>query len=206
MPCMNLPIRTVAALIIAGVALSPAVEARKSKSALQQAVDAYQSTNSTTLPAAGTIEVAFSPNEGSEHLVVKVIDSAKSELDLLSYSFTSVAVVEALVRARHRGVTVRLVADAKDNLKADKARAALGALVNAGADVRTIRVYPIHHDKVIIADRQSVELGSFNYSDAAAHKNSENVLVNWGNPKLAEVYLKHFERNYGQAAVYSQGY
>jgi phosphatidylserine/phosphatidylglycerophosphate/cardiolipin synthase-like enzyme len=203
---MNLPIRTVAALIIAGVALSPAVEARKSKSALQQAVDAYQSTNSTTLPAAGTIEVAFSPNEGSEHLVVKVIDSAKSELDLLSYSFTSVAVVEALVRARHRGVTVRLVADAKDNLKADKARAALGALVNAGADVRTIRVYPIHHDKVIIADRQSVELGSFNYSDAAAHKNSENVLVNWGNPKLAEVYLKHFERNYGQAAVYSQGY
>jgi phosphatidylserine/phosphatidylglycerophosphate/cardiolipin synthase-like enzyme len=203
---MNLPIRTVAALIIAGVALSPAVEARKSKSALQQAVDAYQSTNSTTLPAAGTIEVAFSPNEGSEHLVVKVIDSAKSELDLLSYSFTSVPVVEALVRARHRGVTVRLVADAKDNLKADKARAALGALVNAGADVRTIRVYPIHHDKVIIADRQSVELGSFNYSDAAAHKNSENVLVNWGNPKLAEVYLKHFERNYGQAAVYSQGY
>jgi phosphatidylserine/phosphatidylglycerophosphate/cardiolipin synthase-like enzyme len=203
---MNLPIRTVAALIIAGVALSPAVEARKSKSALQQAVDAYQSTNSTTLPAAGTIEVAFSPNEGSERLVVKVIDSAKSELDLLSYSFTSVPVVEALVRARHRGVTVRLVADAKDNLKADKARAALGALVNAGADVRTIRVYPIHHDKVIIADRQSVELGSFNYSDAAAHKNSENVLVNWGNPKLAEVYLKHFERNYGQAAVYSQGY
>lgn len=137
------------------------------------------------MSAAGTIEVALSPNEGSEHLVVKVIDSAKTELDLLSYSFTSVPVVEALVRARHRGVTVRLVADEKDNLKADKARAALGALVNAGADVRTIRVYPIHHDMVIIADRQSLELGSFNYSDAAAHKNSENVLVNWGNTKLA---------------------
>ena len=40
----------------------------------------------------------------------------------------------------------------------------------------------------------------------AAHKNSENVLVNWGNPKLAEVYLKHFQRNYAQAAVYTQGY
>lgn len=87
-----------------------------------------------------------------------------------------------------------------------KARAALGALVNAGADVRTIRVHPIHHDKVIIADGQTVELGSFNYSDAAAHKNSENVLVNWGNPKLAEVYLRHFERNYAQATKYEQGY
>jgi phosphatidylserine/phosphatidylglycerophosphate/cardiolipin synthase-like enzyme len=203
---MTLPLRFILAVALAATLITPAVQARKSKSALQQAVDAYESTNSTTLPAAGTIEVAFSPNEGSEHLVVKVIDSAKSELDLLSYSFTSVPVVEALVRARHRGVTVRLVADEKDNLKADKARAALGALVNAGADVRTIRVYPIHHDKVIIADHQTVELGSFNYSDAAAHKNSENVLVNWGNPKLAEVYFKHFERNYAQASAYSPGY
>jgi len=48
------------------------------------------------MSAAGTIEVALSPKEGSEHLVVKVIDSAKIELDLLSYSFTSVRVVEAL--------------------------------------------------------------------------------------------------------------
>jgi phosphatidylserine/phosphatidylglycerophosphate/cardiolipin synthase-like enzyme len=53
-------------------------------------------------------------------LVVKVIDSAKSELDLLSYSFTSVPVVEALVRARHRGVTVHLEADEKDNVSADR--------------------------------------------------------------------------------------
>ena len=161
------------------------------------------------MPAAGTVEVAFSPNEGSEHLVIKVIDSAKSELCLLSYSFTSVPVVEALVRARHRGVKVTLVADYKDNVSADhsgKSRAALNALVNAGADVRTIKVYAIHHDKVIIADRQTVEQGSFNYSDAAVHRNSENVMVNWGNPKLAEVYLKHFERNYAQASTYSPGY
>lgn len=55
------------------------------------------------------------------------------------------------------------------------------------------------HDKVIIADRETVELGSFNYSDAAARKNSENVLVNWRNPALAKVYMQHFERNYRQA-------
>ena len=51
-----------------------------------------------------------------------------------------------------------------------------------------------------------MEQGSFNYSDAAAHRNSENVLVNWGNPKLAAVYLKHFERNYARAKAYVQGY
>jgi phosphatidylserine/phosphatidylglycerophosphate/cardiolipin synthase-like enzyme len=87
-----------------------------------------------------------------------------------------------------------------------KARAALSALVNAGCDVRTIRVYPIHHDKVLIVDGDTVELGSFNYSDAAAHKNSENVLVNWHNPQLAKVYLDHFARNYSQARPYDARY
>lgn len=140
---MLIQLRSIAAAVLCAALCIPAAHARKPKSIVESAVDAYQSTNSFTVPAAGTVEVAFSPNEGSEHLVVKVIDSAKIEIDMLSYSFTSVPVVSALVRARHRGVVVKLVADEKDNVSADhsgKARAALGALVNAGADVRTIRV------------------------------------------------------------------
>lgn len=193
---------------LAALALVTAADAKK-KTFVEQAVEAYQSHRSYEIPAAGTIEVAFSPNEGSEALVIKVIDSARSELRVLSYSFTSAPVTHALIRARHRGVEVKLVADQKSNVSEDrsgKARAALSALVNAGADVRTIGVYSIHHDKVIIADRETVELGSFNYSDAAARKNSENVLVNWRNPALAGAYLQHFERNYRQASPYAERY
>jgi phosphatidylserine/phosphatidylglycerophosphate/cardiolipin synthase-like enzyme len=161
------------------------------------------------VPATGHVEVAFSPNEGSQALVLKVIDSARAELLVMSYSFTSAPVVAALLKAKKRGVDVHLVADQKNNTSEDrsgKARAALSALVNAGVDVRTISVYPIHHDKVIIADRETVEMGSYNYSDAAARKNSENVLVNWRNPELAKVYMKHFERNYKQAQRYRDQY
>ena len=104
---------------------------------------------------------------------------------------------------------MQLVADYKNNVSEDrngKSRAALSALANAGVEVRVISVYPIHHDKVILADRETVELGSFNYSEAAARKNSENVLVNWKNPKLADVYLKHFERNYRQSKPFELQY
>jgi len=159
--------------------------------------------------ATGTVEVGFSPNQGAEALVIRVIDSATKELRVLSYTFTSAPVTAALLRAKKRGVDVRLVADSKSNTVDDrsgKARAALSALDNAGVDVRLIAVYPIHHDKVIIADRQTVESGSFNYSDAAARRNSENVLVNWNNPRLAEVYLQHFEQNYRQATAYRVPY
>lgn len=193
-------------ILCAAIAALPlAADARRPKSIIGQAVDAYEDQHSFTMPAAGTLELAFSPNEGSVHLVVKAIDSAQHELRLLAYDFTSAPVTEALLRAKHRGVDVRLVVDSKAG-RQEKAQAALSALATAGADVRIIKVYPIHHDKVIIVDRQTVELGSFNYSDAAARKNSENVLVNWGNPKLAEVYLGHFERNYAQAVPFAAAY
>ena len=189
--------------------VSPIQAKKKSESVVDALVDTYEAHHSFEVPATGTLEVAFSPDEGSEALVVRVIDLAKTDLRVLSYSFTSAPVTAALLRAKKRGVDVRLVADHKSNASQDnngKARAALSALINAGVDVRTISVYPIHHDKVIVSDRQTVQLGSFNYSDAAAQKNSENVLVNWRNPKLAEVYLQHFERNYRQARPYELAY
>jgi phosphatidylserine/phosphatidylglycerophosphate/cardiolipin synthase-like enzyme len=158
--------------------------------------------SSISLPSQGEIEVAFSPNEGSEALVIKVIDSANTKIDMLAYSFTNVPIARALMKAAKRGVKVTLVADYKENITEDKygsARKALSAVQKSGAEVRVIDVYPVMHDKSIVADGETTQNGSFNYSDAAAHKNSENVFVNWQNKKLADVYEKHFLRNYRQS-------
>ena len=95
---------------------------------------------------------------------------------------------------------------ANPKLVPDIVRPLLRRVTEPFVDVRTISVYPIHHDKVIVADRRTVELGSFNYSDAAARRNSENVLVNWGNTRLADVYLQHFDRNYRQAVRFEPAY
>ncbi len=210
---MNRPRITSLATLTVALALalpSPVALARKKQESLiDSVVNAYESNHSFEVAATGSIEVAFSPSEGSEALVVKVADSARTELRILAYSFTSAPVTAALLRAKKRGVDVRLVADEKNNVGDDrsgKARAALSALVNAGVNVRTISAYPIHHDKVMVADRETVQIGSFNYSDAAARRNSENVLVNWRNPKLAAVYLGHFERNYRQATAFQTQY
>jgi phosphatidylserine/phosphatidylglycerophosphate/cardiolipin synthase-like enzyme len=201
----------VIAPLVVGLALTTgaALARRNSNGFLEEVEQAVAARRSHEVPATGAIEVAFSPDEGSEALVVKVIDSARRDIRLLAYSFTSAPVARALLQAKKRGVEVKIVADEKNNVSQDrsgKARAALSALVNAGADVRVISVYPIHHDKVVIVDSETVELGSFNYSDAAAHRNSENVLVNWHNPQLARVYLEHFGRNYRQANPYQLRY
>lgn len=162
-----------------------------------------------TTPPAGTLETGFSPDEGAEDLVLKVIRSAKKEIRLMAYSFTSQPVVEALLAAKKRGVDIKLVVDHKSNVREErssKSRAALATLVNAGIPLRTISVYAIHHDKVIISDRETVQTGSFNYSDAAAHSNSENVLVIWSHPKLAERYLEHWTSRWNQGEPFQTRY
>ena len=164
---------------------------------------------SATVQHRGTIEYAFSPREGGEKLVLKVIDSAQSEIRVMAYALTSARIVEALIQARRRGVDGAVVADYEQNVTNDKygkARAALSALVTAGCRVRTISVYQIHHDKVIVADRETVETGSFNFSSSAANRNSENVMVIWKNPDLARGYLAHWQDRFSKGEDYRTNY
>ncbi len=144
------------------------------------------------------VEAAFSPNGGAQPLIVRVIESARQEINVMAYSFTSAPIAEALVRAVKRGVKVQVVADSDANTSgggASKARSAMSMLVTAGASVKLVDAFAIHHDKVLIVDRRHVQTGSFNYSASAEKKNSENVLVLWDSPDVAKLYLQHFARN-----------
>ena len=203
--------KRIASLLMVCAVIATPVYAKK-KGALQELESAMLTAlqpGSVIVPASGEIEVAFSPNEGSEQLVIKTIDSAKVSIRMLTYSFTSAPVVAALVRAKKRDVDVAVVVDFKNNISEDrsgKAAAALGTVSAAGIAVRTIKAYPIHHDKTIVIDNAHVESGSFNFSDAAARRNSENVIVMWNNPRLASVYLKHWQRNWMQGADFQPRY
>lgn len=199
-------VTTLAALLV--VTLMPA-QARTFAADVGDLIASSIQGTSYASPATGEVEIAFSPNEGAEELVLKTIRSARSQVRMLAYSLTSVSVTRALVDARKRGVDVKVVADYKSNLVEDRSgagRSALGALANAGVDIRIIRAYPIHHDKMIVVDRNSVETGSYNYSSSAAKRNSENAVVLWNNPQAAKAYLAHFERNYRQSEVYHPRY
>ena len=211
-PCHTLrSVLPVAAAFVMGLAGTVPVSARDARPLdilLDQLEQAFEPAPAR-LAAAGEVEIAFSPKQGAERLVLRVIASARQELRVLAYSFTSPPVTAALVAARKRGVDVAVVVDHRSNLvdeRSGKARAAMGAMALAGIQVRTISAYPIHHDKVIVADRMTVQTGSFNYSAAAARANSENVLVLWNHPQVAQSYLAHWERNWRKGIDWQAAY
>lgn len=157
------------------------------------------------LPSASQIEVAFSPDAHAEALILKVIGSATQSIRLAGYSFTSPAVVRALMEAKRRGVDVAVLVDDRGN-RSKSSLAAMNLVVDAGIPLRVITVYAIHHDKYIVADRHTTQTGSFNYSQAAAKSSSENVLVVWDNERVAASYLQHWNDRWRQGVVVEAKY
>lgn len=187
------------------LALSLAIPAfAKQPSLLDELSQAVRS-HTDKAPSTGLIETAFSPDAGSEDLVIKVINSSQKSIRLAAYSFTSPNIIRALLDAKKRGVDVRIVVDEKGN-KSKSSLAALNLMINADIPTRTISTYAIHHDKYIVSDERHVQNGSFNYSQAAAKSNSENVVVIWNNPELAASFLKHWESRYAQGVDYKSAY
>ncbi|MDR6495998.1 phosphatidylserine/phosphatidylglycerophosphate/cardiolipin synthase-like enzyme [Paraburkholderia terricola] len=157
-------------------------------------------------PVGPAIDTGFAPEGSAERLVLKAICTARHSVHLSAYSFTSPAIVQALIEAHRRGVDVAVVADRKSNLVEDrsgKGRIALDLLSGSGVGVRTIDVYPIHHDKFMVIDGESVETGSFNYTTSAARYNSENAVVMWHVPVVAQAYQQHWQSRFNQGRPWS---
>ncbi len=165
----------------------------------------------TAAAAGGTCksQVGFSPEGSAARLVADVLDRAHTRVRLAAYTFTSPDVVRRLIAAKRRGVDVAVLADARENTGDRGARAgqaALNLLVDAGIPVRTVSAYPIHHDKYIVADGETVETGSYNYSTAAARRNSENAVVIANCPSLAGAYEAHWQSRWAQGESYRASY
>ncbi|WP_454829724.1 phospholipase D-like domain-containing protein [Paraburkholderia xenovorans] len=58
------------------------------------------------------------------------------------------------------------------------------------------------HSKFVVVDNATVETGSYNYSQAAARVNSENVLVLSNHPEIAKAYLDDWETVTSQGEPY----
>ena len=66
----------------------------------------------TSLATATAVAVCFSPEEDCTAFAVDAIDRAEAQILVSAYALTTgSSIIEALVRAKQRGVDVRLIAD-----------------------------------------------------------------------------------------------
>lgn len=116
-------------------------------------------------------DIYFSPNGGAADYIVKFIDKTKHTLDVAVYSLTHDKIAEALIRAKDRGVKVRIITDA---LQAKGADSDDELLEISGVEIRRDTQAGLMHHKFAISDKKCIGLGSFNWSVNADTRNAEN--------------------------------
>jgi phosphatidylserine/phosphatidylglycerophosphate/cardiolipin synthase-like enzyme len=152
------------------------------------AISAFVPSPASSVASGAAIAICFAPEEDCAAFAVRAIDNAEREILVGAYGLTTGSgIVEALVRAKERGVNVRLIAD-----KTTPCERASGIepLAAAGVPVWIDEEARIAHAKTMVIDGAVTLLGSYNWTAGAA-QNSENPnLVS--SPTVAAIYAAHW--------------
>jgi phosphatidylserine/phosphatidylglycerophosphate/cardiolipin synthase-like enzyme len=130
----------------------------------------------STLPVSPqSTETYFSPRGGVSARIVQEIERANTSIDVEIYSFTRDEIADALIAAKNRGVTVRILADTSE---ATIAGSDIARLEAAGIPLKRTNGGGggIMHNKAAIFDRRILLTGSYNWSNAAEQSNDENAI------------------------------
>ena len=90
------------------------------------------------------------------------------------YSINNDNIVEALQNAYKRGVKIRILTD---KVQASNKHSKAVDLYKSGLDIKVNSKHKIEHNKFGVFDGKYVVTGSYNWTNAATSKNSENCYL-----------------------------
>jgi phosphatidylserine/phosphatidylglycerophosphate/cardiolipin synthase-like enzyme len=149
------------------------------------------------------VEVIFSPKDHLDLRLVSLIHNETSTIKAAVYCLTDRQIIEALISAKKRGVTVELIVDpftikAKAPLKR-MARAEVPVYVwrpplnRLNREGETPRVSLMHNKFCIFSSLGVVWTGSFNFTGDGANLHQENALIIRGQEHVT-AFIDEFER------------
>lgn len=141
----------------------------------------------------------FSPGSDTENKIAKLIDAANTSVDAVTFSFSSIPIKDALIRAYKRGVNVRFLQDKKLAKSSQMAK----DLYEAGVPFKWMsgrNDKGAMHNKFIIIDGKILGTGSFNFTTNASVNSFENIVFT-DDLSIINAYKSKFGWFYSQAAA-----
>ncbi|MBP5215158.1 MAG: hypothetical protein J6039_01190 [Alphaproteobacteria bacterium] len=131
----------------------------------------------------------FTPSLKCENNLIKRIDKAKKSIDAAVYAINNEDIVKALIRAEDRGVKIRILTD---RLQAAHKNSKVYELWARGFNIRVHSKHKIEHNKFAVFDFKEVVTGSYNWTEPASKKNSENCIFISSDEKTVREYHDRF--------------
>ena len=145
------------------------------------------------------IEVIFSPRESIKESILSGVESTTSTLDLAIHEITSLDMAQALLKAKQRGVKVRLIVDSK---QAKAKSSQVTYLIHQGISVKALggKEKSVMNHRFTILDGRKVMAGSFNWTEASEKWNYENIII-LTEGEMVAAYQKEFDRLWRERRV-----
>ena len=135
------------------------------------------------------LEIYFSPQDKAlTNAVIPLINNAKKYIYIPTFVLTEKRVTEALIKAKNRGVEIRIIMDA---VNASIKHTKHWELRNAKIPVKTENYAGKMHSKSMIVDDEYTIIGSMNFSNSGENRNDENLIV-IKNKNIAKFYKEFF--------------
>ncbi len=115
----------------------------------------------------------FSPKGGITEEIIRQVDNAQEYIDIAIYFFTYEPVAEAIIRAKNRGVKIRIL---MDKTRAQGKSSVYQFLLDNDIETIQDRCSGYMHNKIAIIDGRILFTGSYNWSESAEERNEENLL------------------------------
>ena len=150
-------------------------------------------------PVLAEVEVLFSPEGTIKGRLLKEVESTTSTLELAIYDITSFDTVQALLKAKQRGVKVRIIADSK---QAKMKSSQITYLIHQGIPVKVLggKEKGSMNHRFAILDGLKVITGSYDWSGALERWNYENILI-VTDSEVAASYQREFDRLWREKRV-----
>jgi phosphatidylserine/phosphatidylglycerophosphate/cardiolipin synthase-like enzyme len=150
-------------------------------------------------PALGEDEAIFSPERSIKEILLREVESVTSTIDLAIREITSPDMAHALMKAKGRGVKVRIVTDSK---QAKMKSSQVTHLIQEGIPVKVLRGKDqgVMNHRFGIFDGKKVVTGSFDWSEASEKWNYENIAIIKDSDVVAS-YQKEFDRLWREKRV-----
>lgn len=146
------------------------------------------------------IQAAFCPSPACVTLTASAIDNANERIWVAMYSFTNTDLRDALIRAKNRGVDVKMIVEKQ---QAGGQYSQHDELAAAGIPVRIDTNPNLMHDKFAVLDHGMVITGSMNWTGNGVSENNENVNV-ISSPSLNAQYENEFTKVWNESMPYSE--
>lgn len=147
----------------------------------------------------GVAEIAFSnacnyisSSLSAKTIIIQTIKQAKNNIYMAAYNFTDPDILNVLKDRQNKGVQLNIILDYKANIN----NVAVQDLLIVGAHIKLNKKFSIMHNKYMIIDNSTLEIGSFNYTTSAENEQCNNIMVFYNQSSLVENYMNDWNMLY----------